>query len=116
LELEKATKRELQQTKKLLQQKEKEEKQAQVKAVKDAEVAKRQVEKQRKKQAYDTQKALQQPKTGKQKALQSTAPRKKQNRSSVGGGSPPIAHDHSPTPPQKFNSRSRKIALLKRFQ
>jgi hypothetical protein len=126
LELEKATKRELQQTQKLLQQKEKEGKQARrvaekeerarVKAVKDAEVAERRVEKQRKKQARDAQKALQLPKTGKRKALQSTAPRKKQNCSSVGGGSRPTAHARSPTPPPKLNSRGRKIAPPRRFQ
>jgi hypothetical protein len=126
LELEKATKRELQQTQKLLQQKEKEGKQARrvaekeerarVKAVKDAEVAERRVEKQRKKQACDAQKALQLPKTGKRKASQSTAPRKKQNCSSVGGGSRPTAHARSPTPPSKLNSRGRKIAPPKRFQ
>jgi hypothetical protein len=126
LELGKATKRELQQTQKLLQQKEKEEKQARravekeerarVRAVKDAEVAERRVEKQREKQARDAQKALQLPKTGNRKASQSTAPRKKQNHGGVGGGSQPIAHDRSPTPPLKFNSRGRKIAPPKRFQ
>ncbi|KAF1361607.1 hypothetical protein EJ07DRAFT_74539, partial [Lizonia empirigonia] len=125
LELEKATKRELQQTKKLLQQKEKEQKQvrravekeerARVKAVKDAEVAQRRVEKQREKQARDAQKALQLPKTGNRKALQSTASRKKQSRSGVGGSSRPIAHERSPTPPLQLNRRGRKIALPKRF-
>lgn len=126
LELEKATKQELQQTQKLLQQKEKEEKQARravekeerarVKAVKDAEVAERRVKKQREKQACNAQKALQQRETGKRKAPQSTAPRKKQNCSGVGGRSQPIAQDRSPTPPLRFNSRGRKIAPPKRFQ
>lgn len=126
LEMEKATKRELQATKRLLKAKEDEEKRArramekeeraQLKSVKDAEVAERRAEKQRQKEARDAQKAIKLPKTGKRKASQSTAPRKKQKRGAVGGGGRPIAHERSPTPPPTYNRRGRKIAPLKRVE
>lgn len=126
LEMEKATKRELQVTKRLLKAKEDEEKRArraiekeeraQLKAVKDAEVAKRQAEKQRQKEARDAAKAIQLPQTSKRKASQSAAPRKKQKRGAVGSGSRPIAHERSPTPPPKLNRHGRKIAPRKRLE
>jgi hypothetical protein len=92
------------------------EERAQSKAVKDAEVVERKADRERQKQARDTAKAIQLPRTGKRKALESAAPRKKQNRGGVGGSSQPIAPTRSPTPPPKFNSRGRKIAPPKRFQ
>ena len=125
LEMEKATKRELQATKKLLKAKEDEEKRARramekeerarLKAVKAAEVAERRAERQRQKDAHDASKSIQLPKTGKRKASQSAAPRKKQNRGGVGGASQPIAHERSPTPPPKHGRHGRKIALPKKF-
>lgn len=125
LALEKATQKELQQTKKLLKAKEDEQKRARrqiekeerarLKAVKDAGIAERKAERERQKQARNAAKAIQLPKTGKRKASQSTAPRKKLNRGGGGGGSRPTAHERSPTPPPTYNRRGRKIAPPKRF-
>lgn len=84
-------------------------------AVKAAEVAERKAEKERQKQARDAKKDVQTSQLGKRKASQSAAPRKKQNRGGVGGGSRPIVRERSPSPPPTFNRRGRKIAPRKRL-
>ncbi|KAJ8110223.1 hypothetical protein OPT61_g6878 [Boeremia exigua] len=125
LEMEKATKRELQATKKLLKAKEDEEKRARramekeerarLKAVKDAEIAERKAERERQKQARDASKSTQLPKQAKRKLPPAAGPRKKQNRGGVGGGSKPIAHERPPTPPPKLGRYNREITLPKKF-
>ena len=91
------------------------EERARLKAVKAAEVAERRAERQRQKDAHDASKSIQLPKTGKRKASQSAAPRKKQNRGAVGGGSRPIAHERSPTPPSTQSRHGRAIRPTKKF-
>ncbi|RYN26125.1 hypothetical protein AA0114_g12646 [Alternaria tenuissima] len=68
------------------------------------------------KNARDAQKAVPQSQRGKRKASQSTAPRKKQNRSVAAARSGVVDAPRSPTPPPKYNSRGRKIAPRKRLQ
>ncbi|KAJ8117443.1 hypothetical protein OPT61_g1348 [Boeremia exigua] len=87
-----------------------------LKAVKAAEVAERKAEKERQKQLLDAEKSIQLPKQVKRKLPPAAGPRKKQNRGGVGGGSQPIVHEPSPSPPPKLGRNNRKIALPKRFQ
>lgn len=84
--------------------------------MKDAEVAKRQAQKQREKQARDALKATKFPKTNNRKPPQSELPRKKHNHRGVGGSSQPLLRKRSTTPPPKVNGRGRKIAPLESFQ
>ncbi|KAJ8117808.1 hypothetical protein OPT61_g1085 [Boeremia exigua] len=126
LEMEKATKRELQLTRRLLKAKEDEEKRARraiekeerarLKAVKDAGIAERKAERERRKQLLNAEKSIQLPKQAKRKLPPAAGPRKKQNRGGVGGGSKPIAHERPPTPPPKRGRYNREITLPKRFQ
>ncbi|KAJ8109812.1 hypothetical protein OPT61_g7186 [Boeremia exigua] len=89
---------------------------AKLQAVKAAEVAKRKAKKEHQKQAQDAEKSIQLPKTVKRKLLQPAAPRKKQNRGGVGGGSQPIAHERSPSPPTRTSTHGRKLKVPKRFR
>ncbi|KAJ8111141.1 hypothetical protein OPT61_g6193 [Boeremia exigua] len=89
---------------------------AKLQAVKAAEVAKRKAKKEHQKQAQEAEKSIQLPKTVKRKLLQSAAPRKKQNRGGVGGGSQPIAHERSLSPPTRTSTHGRKLKVLKRFR
>ena len=88
---------------------------ARVNAEKAAQVAERKAEKERQKQARDASKSIQLPKVVKRKVSQSAAPRKKQNRGGVGGGSRPIVREPSSSPPPTYNRRGRKIAPKKRL-
>uniref|UniRef100_A0ACC2IKC4 Uncharacterized protein n=1 Tax=Boeremia exigua TaxID=749465 RepID=A0ACC2IKC4_9PLEO len=126
LEMEKATKRELQLTRRLLKAKEDEEKRARraiekeerarLKAVKDAGIAERKAERERRKQLLDAEKSIQLPKQVKRKLPPAAGPRKKQKRGGMGGGSEPIAHERPPTPPPKLGRYNREITLPKKFQ
>ncbi|KAJ8113304.1 hypothetical protein OPT61_g4534 [Boeremia exigua] len=89
---------------------------AKLQAVKAAEVAKRKAKKEHQKQAQDAEKSIQLPKTVKRKLLQPAAPRKKQNRGGVGGGSQPVAHERSPSPPTRTSTHGRKLKVPKRFR
>ena len=87
----------------------------QLKAEKAKKVAERRAERERQRQARNSQEAVQKPSTGKRKASQSAAPKKKQKRSAsdnVGGAS---CIERTPTPPHQTNTRGRKILRPRKY-
>lgn len=126
VEAEKVTQRQLQETQRLLKDKqvqqkrelrarEKEERDR-LHAIERAQIDARKAERARQKQARDAQKSIQLPKQGKRKASHQLQPKTTKKR---GGGtvrSRVVAYEPSPEPPPTYNSRGRKIAPPKRFR
>ena len=121
VEAEKATRRELQQTQKLLKEKQRQERcdvrerekeeRARLNAVKAAEVAQRKAQRERNKQAHNAAEAVQLPQRGKRKASNSPAPRKKQNRGAVAARRGVVAAEPLAAP-RTHTTRSGRTATL----
>jgi len=122
----KADKKELQANKKLLEAKEKEEKRVareaaalvreKEKTEKATQVAERKAERERLKEARNTEKALQLSQKGKRKALEPPAAKKTQKRRAVAAVGGPPAAAPAPALQPKVNSRGRHIKPPKKFE